>query len=118
MGGRVCGDGCLRRVLQVIVEAYDGDTYRLLGDLAGLLGASVAYVDRPTIEAHLERTLTEREWVAVAAELAPMAFDEHVGEAGSVRTEWIDDVLARAGVPAGSRAAARHPVTAPHERRS
>ncbi len=88
-----------RHRLQTLVEAYDGDTYRLLADVARLLGASVAYVDRLTVEAHLERPLSDREWAAVAARLGPMAFDEHVGEAGTFRTDWIDDVLTRAGLP-------------------
>jgi hypothetical protein len=54
--------------LQVLVAAYGGDTYRLLTDLADLLGASVAYVDRPTVEAHLERPLSDGDWSAVAAQ--------------------------------------------------
>jgi hypothetical protein len=28
-----------------------------------------------------------------------MAFDDHVGDAGTLRTDWIEDVLAKAGVP-------------------
>lgn len=59
---------------------------------------SVAYVDRLTVEAHLERSLSDQEWAAVAEQLTPMAFDEHVGEAGTFRTDWIEDVLAKAGV--------------------
>jgi hypothetical protein len=103
------------RLLQAVVDAYGRNTYRLLADLAGLLGASVAYVDRPTIEAHLERTLSDREWAAVAGQLFPLAFDEHVGEAGSVRTDWIDDVLAKAGVPGGT-VADTPPPAAPRRR--
>ena len=86
-------------VLQALVAAYGGDTYRLLTDLADLVEASVAYVDRPTVEAHLERPLPDDEWSAVAAQFTAMAFDEHVGNAGTLRTDWIEDVLARAGVP-------------------
>lgn len=85
--------------LQVLVAAYGGDTYRLLTDLADLLEASVAYVDRPTVEAHLERPLSDGDWSAVAAQFTAMAFDEHVGDAGTVRTDWIEDTLGRAGVP-------------------
>jgi hypothetical protein len=85
--------------LQAVVAAYDGDTYRLLSDLADYLEASVAYVDRRTVEAHLERPLSDREWSAVAAEFTALAFDEHVGDAGTLRTDWIEDVLQRAGVP-------------------
>ena len=85
--------------LQALVAAYGGDTYRLLTDLADLMEASVAYVDRPTVEAHLERQLTGDEWSAVAAQFTAMAFDEHVGDAGTLRTDWIEDCLHRAGVP-------------------
>ena len=77
--------------LQALVAAYGGDTYRLLTDLAHLVEASVAYVDRPTVEAHLERPLSDDDWSAVAAQFTAMAFDEHVGEAGTVRTDWIED---------------------------
>lgn len=85
--------------LQVLVAAYGGDTYRLLTDLADLLEASIAYVDRPTVEAHLERPLSDDEWCAVATQFTAMAFDEHVGDAGTLRTDWIEDTLRRAGVP-------------------
>lgn len=84
--------------LEAVVTAYGGDAYRLLTDLGDLLGASVAYVDRPTVEAHLERSLSDDEWSAVAAQFTAMAFDEHVGDAGTVRTDWIEDRLHRAGV--------------------
>ncbi|MCW2899183.1 MAG: hypothetical protein JWO67_1448 [Streptosporangiaceae bacterium] len=85
--------------LQVLITAYGGDTHRLLTDLSDLLEASVAYVDRPTVEAHLERALSDGDWSAVAARFTAMAFDEHVGDAGTVRTDWIEDTLRRAGVP-------------------
>ena len=85
--------------VEALVAAYGGDTHRLLTELADALGASVAYVDRPTVEAHLERPLSDGEWSAVAAQFTAMAFDEHVGEAGTVRTDWIDDRLHCAGVP-------------------
>ena len=85
--------------LQALVAAYGGNTYRLLTDLAALLEASVAYVDRPTVEAHLERPLSDGEWSAVAAQFTAMAFDDHVGDAGTLRTDWIEDRLHRAGVP-------------------
>jgi hypothetical protein len=91
--------------LQALVAAYDGDTYRLIADLADLLEASVAYVDRPTVEAHLERPLSDGEWSAVAAQFTAMAFDEHVGDAGTLRTDWIEDRLHRAGVPGHTPAA-------------
>jgi hypothetical protein len=85
--------------LEALVAAYGGDTYRLLTDLADLVEASIAYVDRPTVETHLERPLSDGEWSAVAAQFTAMAFDEHVGDAGTVRTDWIEDRLHRAGVP-------------------
>ena len=85
--------------LQALVAADGGDTYRLLTDLADLVEASVAYVDRPTVEAHLERPLTDDDWSAVAAQFTAMGFDEHIGDAGTVRTDWIEDRLHRAGVP-------------------
>jgi hypothetical protein len=86
-------------VLQNLVDSYGGDTHRLLTDLADVIGASIAYVDRPTVEAHLERPLSDREWAATAQRFTAMAFDDHVGDAGNLRTDWIEDVLARAGVP-------------------
>jgi hypothetical protein len=91
--------------LEALVAAYGGDTHRLLTDLADLLEASVAYVDRPTVEAHLERSLSDGDWSAVAASFTAMAFDEHVGDAGTVRTDWIEDLLLRAGVPGRTPAA-------------
>lgn len=88
-----------RSALQAVVDAYARNTYRLLVDLADHLGASLAYVDRPTIEAHLERTLTDPEWSAVNDQFTAMTLDEHVGEHGQFRTDWIEGVLAKAGVP-------------------
>ncbi len=84
--------------VEAVVTAYGADAYRLLTDLGDLLEASIAYVDRPTVEAHLERSLSDDEWSAVAAEFTAMAFDEHVGDAGTVRTDWIEDRVHRAGV--------------------
>lgn len=104
------------RLLHVLVDAYGRNLHRLLADLARLLEVSVAYVDRPTIEAHLERTLSDREWIAVADQLFPLAFDEHVGEGGSIRTDWIDDVLA--GGVAGGTVADTPPPVAFRRRRS
>ena len=85
--------------VEALVAAYAGDTHRLLTELADALGASVAYVDRPTVEAHLERPLSDGEWSAVATQFTALAFDEYVGDASSLRTDWIDDRLHRAGVP-------------------
>ena len=103
--------------LQALVAAYSGDTYRLLTDLADLLAASVAYVDRPTVEAHLERQLTDDEWSAVAAHFTAMAFDEHVGDAGTVRTDWIEDRLHRARVPGRNLRITGRPGPSPQPRR-
>ena len=97
-------------VLQDLVDSYGGDAHRLLTDLADVIGASIAYVDRPTVEAHLERPLSDREWAATAQQFTAMAFDDHVGDTGSLRTNWIDDVLARAGVPGRGHIDVRHPV--------
>jgi hypothetical protein len=85
--------------VEALIAAYRGNTHRLLTELADLLEASVAYVDRPTVEAHLERPLSDDEWSAVAAQFTAMAFDEHVGEAGTLCTDWIEDRLHCAGVP-------------------
>ena len=103
--------------LQVLVAAYGGDTYRLLTDLADLLEASIAYLDRPTVEAHLERPLSDGDWSAVAASFTPMAFDEHVGDAGTVRTDWIEDRLHCAGVPGRTLRATGRPGPSRQSRR-
>jgi len=86
-----------------LVSACAGDAYRLLTDLADLLEASVAYVDRLTVEVRLERSLSDTEWSAIASQLIAMAFDEHIGDAGTIRTDWIDDTLLRAGPPCDPR---------------
>jgi hypothetical protein len=101
-----------RQACEGLIAAYGGDTYRLLTDLAGLLEVSVAYVDRPTVEAHLERPLSDGEWSAIACRLTAMAFDEHVGDAGTLRTDWIDDVLLGADVPSRGRTVS-HPSSSP-----
>jgi hypothetical protein len=103
------GSAACRAVLQALVDSYGGDTYRLLAGLADVLGASIAYVDRPTVEAHLERPLSDRAWAATAQQFTAMGFDDHVGDAGTLRTDWIEDVLAKAGVP--GRGHTGQPVT-------
>ncbi|MCW2705701.1 MAG: hypothetical protein JWQ37_3696 [Blastococcus sp.] len=97
-GATPIGEAVQPWALQALVAVFGGDTYRLLTELADLLELSVAYVDRLTVEAHLERRLSDGEWSAVAAQFTAMAFDEHVGNAGTVRTDWIEDRLHRAGV--------------------
>jgi len=102
-------DGCRRRAVQALIAAYTGDFHRLLADVAERLGVSLAYVDRVIVEAHLERDLTEREWAAVSGRLAALAFDDHVGDHGTFRTDWIEDRLAEAGV-AGRRPPGGYPA--------
>ena len=97
------GQANRRQACEALVAAYGGDTYRLLTDLADMLEASVAYVDRSTVEPHLERPLSDGEWSAIACRFTAMAFDEHVGDAGTIRTDWIEDVLLRADVPGRGR---------------
>jgi hypothetical protein len=110
------GQADRRQGCEALVAAYGGNTYRLLTDLAGLLEASVAYVDRATVEAHLERPLSDGEWSSIACRFTAMAFDSHVGDAGTIRTDWIDEVLLRAGVPGRGRSVGlpsgspRHPI--------
>ncbi|HEY4602850.1 MAG TPA: hypothetical protein VIH08_00770 [Blastococcus sp.] len=101
-----------RRGCEALVAAYGGDTYRLLTDLAGPLEASLAYVDRLTVEAHLQRPLSDSEWSAIACRFTAIAFDAHVGDAGTIRTDWIEDVLLRADVP-GRRRTVSHPSSPP-----
>jgi hypothetical protein len=87
------------RTIVELVAAYDGNTCRLLRDLGEDVGASLAYVDRPTVEAHLERTLSDAEWAATSDQFTALDFDEHVGDHGTFRTDWIESVLEKAGVP-------------------
>jgi len=91
------------RALVELVDAYasygTGSTYRLLRDLGDHLNLSIAYVDRATIEAHLERTLSAGEWAATSQQLHAFDFDDHVGDTATFRTDWIETVLDKAGVP-------------------
>ena len=107
-----------RGVLQDLVDCYGGDTHRLLTDLADVLGASIAYVDRPTVEAHLERPLSDRDWAATTQQFTAMGFDDHVGDAGSLRTDWIEGVLAQAGVPGRGHIDVGQPIAAAGQARS
>jgi len=104
------------RLSVTLVSAYNGDTYRLLTDLAGLLEASVAYVDRPTVEVHLERSLSDPAWSAIASQLTAMALDEHIGDAGTIRTDWIDDVMLQAVLPGQTSGNSRPPTSPLHPR--
>jgi hypothetical protein len=80
-----------------LVDAYascgTGSTYRLLRDLGDHLNLGIAYVDRATIEAHLERTLSAGEWAAISQQLHAFDFDDHVDDAATFRTNWIETVL-------------------------
>ncbi len=96
-------------IRQALIAAYHGDTYRLLRELADSLGASVAYIDRATVEAHLERDLSDAAWAAVNNQFTAMDFDDHIGEQGRLRTEWIETLLTRAGVPGYGYTAEGHP---------
>jgi hypothetical protein len=107
-----------RGVLQAFVDSYGGATHRLLTELADIIGASIAYVDRPTVEAHLDRPLSDREWAATAQQFTAMAFDDHVGDAGTLRTDWIEGVLARAGVPGRGHIDVGQPVAPSGQGRS
>ena len=91
------------RALVELVDAYadhgTGSTYRLLRDLGDHLNLSIAYVDRATIEALLERDLSADEWAATSGQFHALDFDDHVGDAATFRTDWIEGVLDKAGVP-------------------
>ena len=91
------------RALVELVDAYasyeTGSAYRLLRDLGDHLTLSIAYVDRSTIEAHLERDLSAGEWAATGQQFHALDFDDHVGDAATFRTDWIEGVLDKAGVP-------------------
>lgn len=91
------------RALVELVDAYagygTGSTYRLLRDLGDHLNLSIAYVDRATIEAHLERNLSASEWAATSGQFHALDFDDHVGDTGTFRTDWIETLLDKAGVP-------------------
>jgi hypothetical protein len=87
------------RAIADVIAAHDGSTYRLLTALADRLQLSLAYIDRETVEAHLERALSNVEWAATNDQFTALDFDEHVGNHGTFRTEWIETVLDKAGLP-------------------
>lgn len=87
------------RALIELVDAYDDNVYRLLRDPGDHLNLSLAYVDRATVDAHVERTLTGPEWAAVGGQFSALDFDEHLGEQGTFQTAWIETVLDKAGIP-------------------
>jgi hypothetical protein len=87
------------RALADVTAAHDGNSHRLLTALADQLQPSLAYVDRETVEAHLERALSDAEWAAANDQFTALDLDEHVGDHGTFRTDWIETVLEKAGVP-------------------
>ena len=101
--------GCLPFLLQAFIDSYGGDTHQLLTELADVISASVAYVDRPTVEVHLQRPSSDQEWTATAQQFMTMAFDDHVGDAGSIRTDWIHNVLAGPAYPVAATPVRRSP---------
>jgi hypothetical protein len=87
------------RAITDVIVACAGSTYRLLTALADRLQLSLAYIDRETVEAHLERALSDSEWAATNDQFTALDFDEHVDDHGTFRTAWIETVLDKAGVP-------------------
>jgi hypothetical protein len=49
---------------------------------------------------------------AVTRQFRAMAFDDYIGDAGSLRTDWIEDVLAKADVPGRGHIDVRLPIAA------
>lgn len=84
--------------LAALIAAYDGHAHRLLSAVADQLQLSLAYVDRAIVEAHLEHSLADSEWAAAVEQFHAMSFDAYVGDHGTLRTDWINNVLDTAGV--------------------
>ncbi|MBN9618559.1 MAG: hypothetical protein J0H43_02325, partial [Actinobacteria bacterium] len=61
----------------------------------------------------LERTLSDAEWAATNDQFTALDFDEHVGDHGSFRTDWIESVLEKAGVPGYGYTADGHSAAQP-----
>ncbi|MFJ5120890.1 hypothetical protein [Kitasatospora sp. NPDC088548] len=80
-------------------DVYLGDVSAALIDLAPL-GLAVAYIDRETVELHLERTLTDEEWERVREHLAGTDYDEVVCETADLQSDFIDKAVAAAGLTA------------------
>jgi hypothetical protein len=77
-----------------------GKPHRALRDLARCLNLSLTHVVRAAIECCLERPLnpTER---ARAHPAGRWGLEEHIGDAGTLRTDWIADLLAAADIDPG-----------------
>jgi hypothetical protein len=78
------------------LAAYGTNTEQILTAVADQLGLSLAYVDRHTVEAHVERRLNDAEWTAANAAFTGLAFDDHIP--AETRADWIDAVLFHADV--------------------
>ena len=107
---RACQLARRGRALLELVDAYDANVYCLLRDLADHLHLSLAYVDRTTIDAHLDRRLSDAEWALVCGQFTALDFDDHIGEQGRFRTVWIETILAKAGVPGAGYTADGEPT--------
>ncbi|MCU1675970.1 MAG: hypothetical protein JWM93_728 [Frankiales bacterium] len=101
--------------VDALMEAFGSNTYRIVIAVADRLQLSVAYVDRLTFEAHIERSLDDDEWEQINAAFSAMDFDQYVGDADAFRTEWVDTVLtvvAEDGTPISQRASRAAPGAA------
>lgn len=78
-------------------DVYLGDVSAALIDLAPL-GLAVAYIDRETVELHLERPLPNEEWERVREHLAGTDYDEVVCESGDLQNDFIDKAVTAAGL--------------------
>ena len=77
-----------------LVAAFAGNAYRILTAVADRLELSVAYIDRLTVEAYLERALDEDEWARFNAAFSAMDFDQYLSDADdNTRAAWVDTVL-------------------------
>jgi hypothetical protein len=95
------------------LAAYGTSTDQILTAVADQLGLSLAYIDRHTVEAHVDRRLSDAEWTAVTREFSGLSFDEHM--AAQSRADWIDAALFRADV-AGPGDTHLQPAAHPHRR--
>jgi len=82
--------------LAAALAAYDSRSLQLLTDVADRIGISFAYVDRITIEAYLERRLTNDEWDSVNTSFGALDLDDHLPLHDVA--DWIDAVVVRAEV--------------------
>ena len=57
--------------------------------------------------------MSDAEWAATNDQFTALDFDEHVGDHGSFRTDWIESVLEKAGVPGYDFTAASEDIDQP-----